>query len=87
MFPSRFSRLADSVLELADAMLAPDSTPLADHPHRKPLRAPGSSARGRGPFDRRRRPGAIAAPPQPCVTPLARGTMSEPQARGATPTR
>jgi hypothetical protein len=69
MFPSRTPRrLADTLLELADAILRPlpdaDGDPARidgpePHPHRQPPR-----------IARDRRPGAATTPPQHCLCPL-----------------
>jgi hypothetical protein len=69
MFPPRLQRIADSLAEVADAMLRPeelldrvcdDSDPA--HPHRQPLRS-----------SRPRRAGVAAARPHHCVSPIAGG--------------
>lgn len=87
MFPFRPSRAATALLELAEAMLAPDAfesapadagaegEPSADqhHPHR---RAPE--------LDLRRRP-APRRPEQACVTPLTRAGRARTAQRVASP--
>lgn len=80
MFPFRPSRAAAALLELADAMLAPqgfatsdcgDESPCADdasraaaHPHRRAAR-----------IDRRRRPAPLRHA-QPCIAPVSRTARS-----------
>ena len=64
MFPPRLQHIADSLAELAEAMLRPDELiahEVNEHPHRQPLRS-----------SRTRRSGA-APRPQHCVSPVAGG--------------
>ncbi|HYV15049.1 MAG TPA: hypothetical protein VE972_03425 [Conexibacter sp.] len=69
MFPPRLQHLADSLAELAEALLRPeellervDAEQHLEHPHRQPLRNP-----------RARRAGVAAARPQHCVSPVGGG--------------
>jgi hypothetical protein len=70
MFPSLLTRIAETALEVADAMLAvpaaePTTMERYVHPHRRPPRTAGARVIGRP-----RRPGTIARPAQPCVSPI-----------------
>jgi hypothetical protein len=85
MFPSRPSRAATALLELAEAILAPETfeRPLADAPEpaTPPDREPRAPHRRQAAIERQRRP----APPkreQTCVAPLTRAA----HARDALPT-
>jgi len=88
MFPFRPSRAAQALLELADAMLAPQpADPAVDDVTGSTCSAPSACAaphphRRPVAIDRRRRPGSPSRP-QPCLAPLTRAAHERAASRPA----